>query len=413
MITNISRYLQQGRLILAGFSIGMMTLSNIATAADEPTIPAALPEPVSVPPAAPEPAAIPEPAAAPIPEPATAGDTAKASNGPEIRNDAPNRYVVKKGDTLWGIAEKFLKDPWLWPEVWQVNPKIQNPHLIYPGQVIGLHYVDGKPVLILEGTELPKGRPTAPADKSNLPVVKLGPKIRTEQIRKSLSTLPKAAIQAFLHHPYLLGENVLDDAPYVVSSLEEHLASATHGRIYAANLEHTTLSSFVAVRRGQKYEDPETGDTLGYEGINLGDVHLVKVGSPSTLDVLKARQEIRNGDHLVPVEKVDLDTNFYPRAPRQKVAGQIISVYQGVSKIGQYNVVVINRGEEHGLETGHILEVYQSGTVVRDPHYGDKVVLPDERAGVMLVFKPYRKISYALIMKAEREMRVLDKVISP
>lgn len=408
MITKISRYLQQGRVILTGISLGLMALSNLATAADEPVVPAELPEPVSVAPA------VPEPATAPIPEPATASDTVKASSdGPEIRNDAPNRYVVKKGDTLWGIAEKFLKDPWLWPEVWQVNPKIQNPHLIYPGQVIGLHYVDGKPVLILEGTELPKGRPAPPADKSNLPVVKLAPKARSEQIRKSLTTLPKAAIQAFLHHPYLLGENTLDDAPYVVSSLEEHLVSATHGRIYAANLEHTTLSSFVAVRRGQKYEDPETGETLGYEGINLGDVHLVKVGTPSTLDVLKARLEINNGDYLVPVEKVDFDSNFYPRAPRQKVTGQIISVYQGVSKIGQYNIVVINRGEEHGLEAGHILEVYQSGTVVRDPLYGDKVVLPDERAGVMLVFKPYRKISYALIMKAEREMRVLDKVISP
>ena len=360
-------------------------------------------------PTAPEtaaPATVPEPAAAPVAD----------SKSPKIRDGVGERYVVKKGDTLWGIAQHFLKDPWLWPEVWQVNPKIRNPHLIYPGDVIVLQYdAQGKPMLVLEGTEAPKTRPAAPG-KSKLPVVKIEPQIRYEKLRKAVSTLPKGAIAAFLNRPYLLSPDALDDAPYIVSSQDEHLSNGAGARLYVNNLENTTINAFVVVRAGQKFEDPETGEVLGLEGINIGDASLVKVGSPSTLIFKKSRQEANAGDYLVPVEKNNMDLNFFPRAPKQKIRGQIISVYQGVSRIGQYNVVAINRGEEQGLEPGHVLEVYQSGTTVRDPQGGifnSTVTLPEERAGVVMIFSVYRKVSFGLIMKAEREMRVLDAVVNP
>lgn len=381
--------------------------------AETPAVASSTPEATSpaedVAPAATEPAFVPE-------APAATAESTPVRTRTGLK-DVPDKYVVKKGDTLWGIANHFLKDPWMWPEVWQVNPKIRNPHLIYPGDVIAMHYVDGKPVLILEGTPIPTSKGPAPvATKSNLPVVKLGPAARTEKLKKAVSTLPSKAIAPFLNRPYLLARDDLENAPYVVSSLDEHLASGSGGRVYARGLEHTTLSAFVAVRPGPKYIDPETDEVLGYEGINLADTTLVSLGTsdiPATLTINKARQEVANGDYLLPVEKENIDLNFFPRAPKQKIRGQIISVYQGVSRIGQYNVVVLNRGEEHGLESGHILEVFQAGITVRDPHYRDKVKLPEERSGLLMVFRAYRKVSFALVMEAEREMRVLDAVVSP
>ena len=360
----------------------------------------------------PEPEFVPEPTSVDTEASATAPKTTPHRIGTK---NVPDKYVVKKGDTLWGIANHFLKDPWLWPEVWQVNPRIRNPHLIYPGDVIALHYVDGKPVLILEGTPLPASKGPVPSS-TNLPVVRLGPTTRTEKLQKAVSTLPTKAIAPFLNRPYLLARDDLENAPYIVSSLEEHLVNGTGGRVYAKGLEHTTLSNFVAVRPGPKYIDPDNDEVLGYEAINLADTTLISPGdskTAATLTINKARQEVINGDYLLPVEKENIDLNFFPRAPKQKIRGRIISVYQGVSRIGQYNVVVLNRGEEHGLESGHILEVYQAGITVRDPHHRDKIRLPEERSGILMVFRAYRKVSYALVMEAEREMRVLDAIVSP
>ena len=197
-----------------------------ASSAAEPTL---APEPAAKPELAPEPSFVPTP---------TATKTKPVRTRTGVKN-VPDKYVVKKGDTLWGIANHFLKDPWMWPEVWQVNPRIRNPHLIYPGDVIAMHYVDGKPVLILEGTPLPTSKGPAPST-SNLPVVKLGPSMRTEKLKKAVSSLPTQAIAPFLNRPYLLARDDLENAPYVVSSLEEHLVNGTGGRIYARGLEHTT-----------------------------------------------------------------------------------------------------------------------------------------------------------------------------
>ena len=422
MITNNLSRLQLGFILLAGVSLLAIAADEVpAAAAPESAI---APEPVSVTPdkteevlapSLPEPAADPQAAAAPEPAPAPEAVVPTSKSTPTIRDGVPERYVVKKGDTLWAIAEHFLKDPWLWPEVWQVNPKIRNPHLIYPGDVIVLQYdANGKPVLVLEGTQMPAKAPSK--DKSGLPVVKMEPQVRTEKLRKAVGSLNKDVIAAFLNRPYLLSDDLVENSAYVVSSLEEHLASADGARVYAKGLENTTLNAFAVVRPGQKYIDPETGDELGTEGIFLADTRLVKIGDPSKLIIGKSRQEIIDGDLLVPQEKTEINSNFFPRAPKKKIQGQIISVYQGVSRIGQYNVVAINRGEDHGLESGHILEVFQSGTVVRDPQGGifsSKVTLPDERAGILMVFRVYRKLSFALVMSAQREMRVKDKVISP
>ena len=326
-----------------------------------------------------------------------------------IRPGVPERYTVKKGDTLWDISKHFLKDPWLWPEIWYVNPAIRNPHLIYPGDVIALTWVNGKPVLTLEGAEAPPPPPPGP----KLKVVKLQPRARVEKLTKAINTLPKAAIAPFLYRPFFITDDELAHAPYVVANYGNHIISGEGDKIYAEGIENGAVAQFNVVRKGTTYRDPDTGKILGYEAINLGEAKLVKLGDPQTLTVTKSYKEILNGDYLLPKESEQIALNFYPRAPKQDIAGRIISVADGVAKIGQYNVIVINKGTNDGLKAGHVLEIYQAGATVRDPYTRRSVKLPEERAGLAMVFKPYKTISYALVMEAFKDLKVLDYVYSP
>ena len=326
-----------------------------------------------------------------------------------IRPGVPDRYTVKKGDTLWDIAKHFLKDPWLWPEIWYVNSAIRNPPLIYPGDVIALTWVNGKPVLTLEGAE---SAPPPPA-RPDLKVVKLSPEARVEKMGKAITTIPKSVIAPFLYHPFFITEDELDHAAYVVANYGNHVISGTGDRIYARGIENASVTNFNVVRKGVTYKDPDTGKILGYEALNLGEAKLVRLGDPQTLTVTKAYREILNGDFLLPRESEEIALNFYPSAPKKDIAGRIISVADGVQKIGQYNVIVINKGSDDGLEPGHILEIYQEGAVVRQPYSRARLKLPEERGGVAMVFKTYKTVSYALVMEAFRDLKVNDYVYSP
>lgn len=326
-----------------------------------------------------------------------------------LRPGVPERYVVKKGDTLWDISKHFLKDPWLWPEVWHINPAIRNPHLIYPGDVIALTWVDGKPVLTLEGAE---GAPPPPP-KPHLKVVKLSPSARASKLKQAITTIPKSAIAQFLRRPFLIDEDELDDAAYIVSNYGDNIISGLDKKIYAALIKDGSVVNFSIVRKGVPYLDPDTGKLLGYEAINLGEARLQKLGNPTTLIVTRAYKEILKGDYLIPKEDQSIELHFFPRAPDRDVAGRIISVAEGLDKIGQFNIVIINKGQDAGLESGHVLEVHQAGDIVEDPSTGRDVRLPEERAGVMMIFKTYKNVSYGLIMEATRNLKVLDFVYSP
>ena len=249
---------------------------------------------------------------------------------------------------------------------------------------------------------------------------KISPRIRAESLDKAVTTIPRELIAPFLSRPRIATLDEIDDAPYVVSSFEGHLISGTGNRIYAKNVEKE-LPAYHVVRKGQAYRDPESGDILGYELIDLADASVVRSGDtdngvPTTLVVSKARQEVLNGDLLFPHESRTVDYRFIPRPPGKDVTGQIISVINGVSQIGQYNIVVLNRGKEHGLEPGHVLAVYQKGVRVRDPNsflgFG-RVTLPDERAAVMMVFRSYDEVSFGIIMEAERPLHIYDRVTNP
>ncbi|RMG28819.1 MAG: LysM peptidoglycan-binding domain-containing protein [Gammaproteobacteria bacterium] len=324
--------------------------------------------------------------------PAWAGDVVLNPHHPE-------RYVVVPGDTLWDIAKRFLRDPWLWPEIWYVNPQIENPHLIYPGDVLYLTWVNGKPQLRLQRGG---GHPT----------VKLSPRVRVEPIRRAIPAIPIDAIRQFLTRPLVVGEHDLDRAGYIVDSPDEHLVTGAGDRVYARGIDprHGRYDLF---EPGDPYVDPATGEILGYAAEYRGTASVERFGDPATLRLEHTTREIAIGDRLLPQNLEDVSVTFFPHAPARKVAGQIISVVDGVTQIGQYQVVVINRGVREGLEPGHVLRVLQAGRTIRDPVAGGKVTLPDEDAGLLLVFRTFDRVSFGLVMEARRPMHLGDKVVSP
>lgn len=335
----------------------------------------------------------------------------------KLRKDHPDKYTVVKGDTLWDISAKFLESPWLWPEVWSYNPQIKNPHLIYPGDLVYLEYdASGKPVLkVSRGAPKIKMIPKVQGD-----VNKLSPQVRTLRVDAPIATIPLNAIHQFLGQPRVLSENELDNAAYVVSSKDGRLISGSGDRIYARGIRpgEDPNSRYAVLRIGKAYRNPSTsfwgGDTiLGYEAIHVADAKVIDFGDPATLNLIESSRETLVGDKLIPKKASGLDETFIPHPPAKQIEGQIISVLDGLSRVGQYQTVVINRGDLDGLETGNVLAVYQSGKEVRDNNRGEDVTLPDLRAGIALVYRTFNHVSYALIMEAYLDMQVHDMVRNP
>jgi hypothetical protein len=323
---------------------------------------------------------------------------------PVLNPRHPETYVVQRGDTLWDIASMFLRDPWYWPEIWQINPQVENPHLIFPGDILSLAYLDdGRPAVQLE---------RGPLAQSG--VDRLSPRIRSEPLEEAIATIPFETIAAFLSRPRILDEDEIDDLPYIVAHREGLMGS--EGRdVYVRGTDAPSGSVFNVVERGEELVDPDTNDVLGYQGIYVGQGRLDRTGDPGTLRMLETEREAVVGNLLVDEEDVE-PVNFLPRSPEAEIEGRIISVLSGVSLIGQYQVVVINRGTNDGLEPGHVLRAFQTGRTIRDTQrgaFGQKVRLPDEPAGTMMVFRTSERISYALVMEATTPMAVLDTVRNP
>jgi hypothetical protein len=322
-----------------------------------------------------------------------------------IRPDAPERYVVVKGDTLWDISERFLNDPWLWPEVWQLNPEIANPHLIYPGDIIYLTYdQNGRPKLTVE-----RGRPT----------MKLSPSARSSRIDKAIPTIPVDAIHQFLTRGGILTKEEYEKAPYVVAFQDDRIIAATADTAYVRGLPQDSKNNLYSiVRLGKAYRDP-SGDKeiLGYETIEVGSAELAVLGDPSTLNITDSNREVLAGDRVFPASDDDALENYFPHSPNKHIEGIIIAVLDGVSRIGQFHVVAINKGASAGIEKGHVFTVFQSGRQVRDPYSntkpGQEVTLPDIEAGHILVFRTFENLSYGLVMRALKDIRIHDKIQTP
>ncbi|HEC28434.1 MAG TPA: LysM peptidoglycan-binding domain-containing protein [Gammaproteobacteria bacterium] len=319
----------------------------------------------------------------------------------KLNPDHPDKYVVVKGDTLWDISGRFLQDAWQWPEIWHINSQIANPHLIYPGDTINLVYVDGKPRLVVS-----RGSKT----------VKLTPQGRIIPLDQAITTIPIDAIRQFLKEPQVVSKDVLDKAPYVVANKGGRLIAASLDSIYVRGIKDGTVRKYTIVRTGNVYKDPVTKKVLGYEALFIGNAKLYRTGDPSTLKVLRTSREIRIGDRLLPSNEKSFDANFIPRPPSGDINGQILAVLDGVTNIGSNQVIVINKGAREGLKPGNVLDVYQKGQTIPDrvtKDHNDTVTLPDEKAGTVMVFRVFDKISYALVVKARRDLRLLDYIRNP
>lgn len=317
--------------------------------------------------------------------------------GDLLRSDHPERYEVQRGDTLWDISARFLREPWNWPAIWQANPEIENPHLIFPGDILRLSWVDGEPRIEVEDR-----------------VVRLSPRVRETALEDAIPTIPMSAIRPFLTRSHILDDATLDAAPYVLTGREGRVLSAAGDHIYARGLDEEGGEAFNLVRRGDAITDPDTGETLGYEAIDLGDAELLSNGDPATLQVTRSSREIRAGDRLVEgiteLRRAQLALGV-PDDP--DFEGRIVHVLDGVRQVGQFSVVVVNRGAEDDLEPGHVLRVFSATETARDPVTREVVELPEEDAGDLVIFRTMDRLALGLVMEARRPMQVLDKVRRP
>jgi LysM repeat protein len=348
------------------------------------------------------------------PAPAQAPGGAPGAGMLALAPDAPASYVVRRGDTLWGIAKVFLRDPWFWPEIWQINQQIQNPHLIYPGDTLRLVYSDGRPQLSLQRAPVERGA-----------TVMVLPRVRSEPLEAAITTIPYETVAAFMSKPAVLTSEQIEGAPYVLATRDSHAAIVEGDTLYARGFSSPALpgTRYNMVRVGDALRDPDDDTIVGYDGIFLGAGHVTRSGDPATLLMTESNRETVPGDKLF-VGAADVPLDFIPSSPKVRVDGVIMAVSDGVTVIGQYQVVVINRGTRDGLSPGNILAVFEVGGLVRDTVskgylsgtsrlLAQNVRLPDERTGTFMVFKAFDRISYGLIMEAKDVIRVADRVENP
>ncbi len=326
-----------------------------------------------------------------------------------LTSNHPDQYVVQKGDTLWDISTMFLEDPWFWPEIWFVNEQIENPHLIYPGDILNLVWMDGRPRIVLE----PGDRRVDRGDS-----VRVSPRIRYEDLDEAITTIPYGAIKAFLSRPAVLPADQVKKMPYILSSKDKHLISGSGNTIYARGFSTPPEIGevFNVVQIGDELRDPDDNSLIGYDGVYAGEARTTRTGDPASLILITTTREVLNGNRLLR-DNQTLPLNFFPSAPARQIDGSIISILDAISVTGSNQIVVINRGARHGIEEGNLLTILRKGDVVSDRFEGgifdEKVTLPDEPAGMMMVFKTFDRISYGLIVEATSEIRKYDLVRNP
>jgi nucleoid-associated protein YgaU len=352
----------------------------------------------------------------------------------DLAPNAPEQYTVKSGDTLWAIARVFLATPWRWPELWGMNLQdVRNPHRIYPGQVLVLERSNGRATLRVQQAGGASGAPTD--------TVRVSPRTRIQTLGDlALPTLQPHLIEPFLAEPIIVGENTLQRAPRIVAAPEGRVLITRGDRVYARGVADAPLmpaldkgsDEFRIFRNAQPLRDPVTRAVLGYEAQYLGRATLVRgetsqavqvssgnvrdTAVPATIDIVSAREEMRVGDRLLPEPPRQL-VSYTPRAPAQSVDGAIVSVYgNAVAMAGQNQVVVLNKGTADGMESGHVLAILKTGATLVDrsqPGERTQIKLPDERNGLLMVFRTFERLSYALVLEITDGVQVGDRVANP
>jgi LysM repeat protein len=327
-----------------------------------------------------------------------------------VKASHPRTYVVKRGDTLWDIASLFLKDPWYWPEIWHDNPQVNNPHLIYPGDILTLIYVDGMPRILV-------GKQVNANGEAALPVVKMSPTARRETLEASIKTIPGDAIRQFLSKPRVVSKQELDNAPYIVGSDDEHLILGEGNNVYIRGEIDKERVRYAVYRPGSELIDPDSGEVLGYEGIYAGEVHISKYGDPAVGKLTFTEREVLVGDRLLPTDKSKIDNLYFPRLPDRKINGKIIHLSDALFGVAKFQIAVINKGDRDGLETGNLLATYAKGKHIKDKFdrsgKSDEIDLPPQRSGLMMIFRTFDHVSYGLILESTQVIHNNDIVKTP
>jgi len=314
----------------------------------------------------------------------------------QLADNAPGRHIVVPGDTLWGIAGKFLKEPWRWPEIWRMNrEQIQNPHRIFPGDVIVLDRdANGNPRLSVQSA-------------------KLQPQIYSEQITQAIPSIPPNVINPFLSAPLIVEANGLDKAARIVATQQDRVFLGKGDTAYVSNAD-PAKEEWQIYRRGRAMPDPETREVLGYEAFYLGTARQLEPGDPAIFEVITAKEEIGRGDRLLPATPPQL-FSYVPHKPEQNVNGRILAVYGGVDEAGQFSIVSLNVGTNSGIEIGHVLALARNRTVIQRDENGEKesVKLPKQRYGLAFVFRTFERISYALVMQTDGPVTTNDYAHTP
>ena len=320
---------------------------------------------------------------------------------PQLKDSFPSTYTVVPGDTLWDISAMYLENPWMWPEIWHVNPQIENPHLIYPGDRLALVYIDGKPRLVVNRSG----------------EIKLTPQMRTSPLGSGIPAIPLEAISPFLSRSRVFEPKEMDPAPYIIAGPDRRLLTSAGEKIYGRGPLEGDNRMYGIYREGQRYRDPETREVLGIQAREIGSTRILRFPDNEdkvfTAQVNTSNEEIRISDRLLPFADQDVGATFYPKAPDVDVKGLIIAVEGGVSSIGRYDVVTLNRGRREGLQEGDVLSVLRAGERVKDTVERETVTLPDEEAGLLIVFKTFEKVAYGLILESTRPLSLYDKVANP
>ena len=352
---------------------------------------------------------------------------AQAPTGPvQLQPNAPDSHLVVKGDTLWGISSKFLKSPWRWPEVWRLNKdQIKNPHWIYPGQVIVLdrNAVGGPSLSVLRGQQ---GQQAV----EDRPTVRIGPQIRAEaRAAAAIPTIPPGDIEPFMVGNIVVGAETLDDAPQIVKSVSDRVAFTVGEAIYVVGIKPEMGKVFQMYRKGRELRDPSIParvwykwrhneadpQIIGYEATYLGDAKLQREGDVARLEIVSGKQEAQVGDYLLPAPPAET-MSYVPHAPDQTIDAQVMTLPNGISEAGKTSVVTLSRGKLHGLEVGHVLAIYKPVETFANPRYKEPFLnyvpgwpkqkgseektleIPEERIGLVFVFRVFDNISYGIVM---------------
>ncbi len=333
-----------------------------------------------------------------------AAGTAGAAPAPApvvLRQDHPQTYTVVPGDTLWSIAGRFLQDPWRWREIWRQNPQLRNPNRIYPGDVLQFsHDADGQPQL-------------AVAERDEVPLLKLSPKVRIEELNQPIPPVPRDAVESFLTRAVILSDAQWKETPYIVADDDDQVVYTTRDRVYARG-SLFDQPRYQVFRPGEALREPGSDRYLGTPGVYLGEAILEQDGDPATFTLANTTAPIRAGDRLLPIEAERELYSFEPHPVPPDTEGSIIAKLDtDVTQITQYSSLIVNLGAQEGIEPGHVLAIYGRGRAVEDPVSGGSVKLPGERAGLLMIYKVHDLVSYGLVMQAERAIRLQDRVTTP